>query len=62
MGEMADDAVEGMSCMWCGVYFEEEHGFPVLCVRCAEEQDKLIKAKKIDPRLKIEKATHLELS
>jgi len=31
---LAQDKVDGFSCSWCGVYFEDEHGFPVLCNSC----------------------------
>jgi len=31
---LADDAVGGLMCSWCGVYFEKEHGYPVLCKTC----------------------------
>lgn len=31
MGQLADDMIEGYSCSLCGVYFEEEHGHPVVC-------------------------------
>ncbi len=34
MGEIADDMIDGASCSECGVYFENEHGHPVLCVDC----------------------------
>ena len=34
MGEIADDVIEGRSCSLCGVYFEQEHGYPVLCHGC----------------------------
>ena len=43
MGEIADDMIEGFCCSLCGVYFEKEHGFPVLCKDCwndASEEDK----------------------
>lgn len=33
---MADDVVAGLVCSWCGVFFVEEHGFPVVCRDCAE--------------------------
>lgn len=36
MGEIADDMVNGFCCSLCGVYFENENGFPVLCVSCAK--------------------------
>ena len=34
MGEIADDMINGWSCSHCGIYFEEEHGHPVLCRAC----------------------------
>jgi hypothetical protein len=34
MGEIADDMLEGLSCAECGVYFEDAHGYPVLCTSC----------------------------
>ena len=34
MGQLADDMIEGYSCSLCGVYFEEEHGHPVVCQSC----------------------------
>jgi hypothetical protein len=34
MGEIADDMVAGHSCSYCGIYFEDEHGFPVICRGC----------------------------
>lgn len=34
MGILADDMIEGCSCSHCGVYFKEEHGYPVLCESC----------------------------
>lgn len=37
MGELADDAVSGMSCSGCGIYFRQEHGYPVLCKSCWRE-------------------------
>ena len=37
MDELADDTIEGRCCSNCGAYFEEEHGFPVLCEYCYEE-------------------------
>ena len=36
MGELADDMVDGYSCSWCGIYFVEAHGYPVVCNSCAE--------------------------
>lgn len=40
MGEMADDMIDGSSCSWCGVYFVQEHGFPVVCRGCAIDASK----------------------
>jgi hypothetical protein len=37
MGEIADDMIDGACCSLCGVYFEEEHGYPVLCTDCYED-------------------------
>lgn len=34
MGQLADDMIEGFSCSLCGVYFEEEHGHPIVCQSC----------------------------
>lgn len=36
MGEMADDLIDGAACSWCGMYFEKEHGYPVVCDGCRE--------------------------
>ena len=33
---MGEDAIDGLCCSHCGVYFEEEHGYPVLCRSCYE--------------------------
>ena len=40
MGELADDMTNGYSCSWCGVYFEKEHGYPVLCEDCFRDAEK----------------------
>lgn len=34
MGEIADDIVAGRQCSGCGILFEGEHGYPVLCESC----------------------------
>lgn len=39
MGELANDMVDGLSCSWCGVYFEESHGYPVVCKSCSKDED-----------------------
>ncbi len=33
-GSIANDARVGLCCSECGVYFEAEHGYPVLCKGC----------------------------
>ena len=37
MGEIADDMIDGACCSLCGVYFEWENEFPVLCASCAKD-------------------------
>lgn len=32
-----DDIVSGFQCSHCGVCFEDEHGYPVLCESCFKE-------------------------
>jgi len=49
MGQIADDMINGLCCSHCGTYFEEEHGYPVLCEDCydsgtEEEKDGLPRA------------------
>jgi len=34
MGEIANDMIDGLMCSLCGTYFEEEHGYPVVCRGC----------------------------
>lgn len=43
MGQIADDMINGYCCSLCGVYFEDEHGYPVVCKGCWDnlsEEDK----------------------
>ena len=54
MGEVADDMIEGVSCSLCGIYFEEEHGYPVVCKRCWRD----LKPRERD---EYQKAIHREL-
>lgn len=61
MGDTEDDITEGFTCSYCGVYFEEEHGFPVLCHKCFVKQGKDIKAGKIKSIDRIPHADHPEL-
>lgn len=37
MGQLADDMINGLSCSECGIYFEQQHGHPVLCKDCFED-------------------------
>lgn len=37
MGEIADDMIDGACCSLCNVYFIEEHGYPVVCSSCFDE-------------------------
>lgn len=39
MGEIAEDMIDGHCCSYCGVYFEQEHGYPVLCDSCWESSE-----------------------
>lgn len=41
MGEIANDMIDGFCCSCCGIYFTEEHGFPVYCEECWEDGDDL---------------------
>jgi len=34
MGDMANDAIEGHCCSWCGIYFTQEHSYPAVCKGC----------------------------
>jgi hypothetical protein len=38
VGQYADDLICGFQCQWCGVCFEDEHGWPVVCDSCGEDQ------------------------
>lgn len=48
MGDMADDLIEGASCMECSTYFKNErdeagatHGYPVVCRECWADADRV---------------------
>ncbi len=41
MGEIANGIIDGLACSWCGIYFEKEHGFPVICRSCFKDWKKL---------------------
>ena len=47
MGEIADLIINGGMCSECGVYFEEEHEFPVLCSSCWKEAKQEGRVKKM---------------
>ena len=51
---IAEDIIDGWCCQLCGVYFEEEHGYPVVCESCYNE---LSEEEKKDYQL----ASHKEL-
>jgi len=38
MGDISDAMVNGEVCSWCGVFFEGEHGWPVLCAACWKDR------------------------
>ena len=40
MGEYADLMLEGGTCSLCGIYFIDDHEFPVLCEDCWNECSK----------------------
>jgi hypothetical protein len=44
MGDMAEDAYTGLCCSGCGIYFVNEHGYPVLCKDCWTESAEIQKA------------------
>lgn len=45
MGQIAEDILEGWCCAYCGVYFTEPHGYPVVCEDCyADDSDTYPKA------------------
>jgi len=54
MGEIADDMTEGACCSWCGIYFESEHGYPVVCKSCWNDATP-------EQRKNIQRATKKEL-
>lgn len=54
MGEYADDMIYGFACQNCGVYFEEEHGYPVSCEGCYNSMTK-------EQRKDVQKAIYAEL-
>lgn len=58
MGEIADDMIDGACCSYCGVYFEQEHGYPVICDHCWNDEQLSEQEKR---ELGFQKATHREL-
>ena len=56
-GEIADDAINGFCCSWCGTYFDGMHGYPVVCKWCSDghSNDELI-------AIGLQRATYKELS
>lgn len=48
MGEVAEDLITGCCCSRCGAYFEDAHGYPVLCKKCwrdASDEEKKVHQK-----------------
>ena len=41
MGELADSIIDGECCELCGMYFEDAHGYPVICKDCWKDLTKL---------------------
>lgn len=41
MDKIADDFINGQACSWRGVYFEREHGYPVICKNCWKKARKM---------------------
>ncbi len=59
---IAEDVVNGFSCSWCGVYFEDEHGYPVLCDSCWKDAIEKHKSDKVIlHNFGLQKAIHGEL-
>lgn len=54
MSEIADDAIYGRSCSWCGIYFAHEHSYPVVCKGCWNDAT-------LDERKEVQKAIYPEL-
>jgi hypothetical protein len=52
---ISEDMTSGLCCQWCGIYFEKEHGYPVLCKDCYNDD---IEASR---DLELKKATHEEI-
>lgn len=40
MGEIADAMIDGASCAHCGVFFVQDHDYPVLCQKCYRSASK----------------------
>lgn len=54
MGEIAEGMIEGFQCSHCGICFEREHGYPVLCNDCYDNETP-------EERAGLPKATEKEL-
>jgi len=44
MSEMSDELLEGACCSHCGIYFDDIHGYPVLCHSCYDSETKAERA------------------
>ena len=56
MGECADDMINGLTCSWCGIFFEEAHGYAVICSGCSKGHSN----KELE-KLDVQRATEKEL-
>lgn len=61
MGDIADDIICGFQCSGCGVCFEDEHGFPVLCVSCYRDWYLRTDSAKVPKNQRTQQATNKEL-
>ena len=34
MGEIAEDMIKGDRCSFCGIFFDDSYGFPIVCRPC----------------------------
>ena len=55
MGEIAEDMIDGSCCELCGIYFRQDHGYPVVCLDCWSDLT-------ADERKVHQKAIHKEMS
>lgn len=54
MGQYSDDLIVGACCSFCMTYFENDHGYPVLCINCFDDSTE-------EERCEMQRATEKEL-